>query len=116
MKMDESHNEKQKLGCSHQLQNWKMILWFLSLNAIYIVIGMLSFEAIESEHEQKLCNDSSTALTKFVTTLTNHSVDGKYIVTEEELYILIKEAERYAQEGVPLGCTIFHERSISPDQ
>ena len=86
-----------------------MILWFLALNSIYIVIGMFSFEAIESNYEQKLCNDSSTALAEFVNTLTHYSVNGKYIVTVEQLRILTKEAEYYAQEGVPLGCTVLHD-------
>lgn len=106
-RLDDDENDT--FSCSHQLENFKMIIWLFALNSIYIVIGMLSFEAFESQFEQQLCNDSSTALTEFVNTLTNHTVNEKYIVTKDQLRILVKEAEFYAEEGVPLGCTVLHD-------
>ena len=107
-KIEEINEESGKISCSTRVGNAKRIGIFFLLNAVFVGIGTFSFHALEGPNEDKICADSRQALKNFTDSLIKEP-DGTYKVTDEQLLNLVKTAEIYAEEGVPISTLIDPE-------
>jgi len=102
---EESEEEKNTISCSARIGNAKRIFIFFLLNLVFVSIGTFSFHALEGPNEDKICAESRAALKEFTDSLIKEP-DGSYKVTDEQLLKLVKSAEIFAEEGVPISTLI----------
>ena len=105
IKEETKSEEEINISCSTRIGNAKRIFIFFLLNLVFVTIGTFSFHALEGPNEDKICAESRAALKEFTDTLVKEP-DGSYKVTDEQLLNLVKSAEEFAEEGVPISTLI----------
>lgn len=106
-KSDKNDSEEEtwkdyQISCSEWGSYWLRVLSFLAINALYVTVGAFSFSSLEREYESLLCAEAEDVFRDFTSNLTQIRNDT-FEVTTDELLLLVREVERFSQDGISVG-------------